>query len=58
VDDVQLRVKLLSLFTKIGKRTRPDDWINLLHEPHQLKSAGRNYALMHEEYVIRLAQVS
>jgi hypothetical protein len=58
VDDFELRVKLQSLLTKIGKTSSLEDWINLTQEPDQMRRIGRNYAFMNDEYSLRWTQVS
>jgi hypothetical protein len=58
IDDIQLRVKLQALFTKIGKSSGINDWLNLMQDTHKLKSVGRNYAFFSNEYKIRHVQVS
>jgi hypothetical protein len=58
IDDIQLRNKLQAFFDKIGKRSEPEDWFNLMQDTHKLKSIGRNYAFIDYEYQIRRVQVS
>ena len=58
VDNVPLRVKLEALFTKIGKRSGVNEWLNLIQDTSKVKRVGRNYAFFDDEHKIRWVKVS
>jgi hypothetical protein len=57
IDDVQLKEKLKSLFTKVSKQTNVEDWLKLLQNPDELRGTERKSACIYDDYRMRWIKV-